>query len=455
MNQTTESPARVLIVTPDVLGPRMAGPAIRAFEIARALMNTVQVHLVSTVKCSIETTLFPTEYADEARLKDLVDAYDVLVFQGHTLSSFPWIVKSDIIIVADIYDPMQLEILEQGKDFEAAERLQHTLGTVEVLNAQLERADFMICASEKQRDLWIGQLAALCRVNPLTYDADPSLRSLIDIAPFGIQEIPPVKTGPGIKGNVPGISSTDKVIIWGGGIYNWFDPLTLVRAVAQLSKRRSDLRLFFLGAQHPNPHVPAMQMVTETMQLSEELGLTGTHVFFNKEWVEYEERGSYLLDADLGVSTHFEHVETSFSFRTRILDYLWANLPIVSTDGDTFAQLIQDHDLGVVVPPENVSALAAAIETVLYDADAHSRYVSNIAEFRETMRWSRTLRPLVKFCESPSHAADFNAGIVSPRENHRRHLRKRIRDLESSTTWKAAAPLRWVLSFWRRDNSQA
>ena len=444
MNNTGIAPTRVLVVTPDVLGEKMAGPAIRALEIAKALSGTTDVFLASTVGSTLEGYGFPVEFADEERLKALVATHDVLVFQGHVLSSFPWIVESDIIIVADIYDPMQLEILEQGKELPAEERLMHTLNTVEVLNVQLERADFMICASDKQRDLWIGQLSALCRINPLTYDADQSLRSLIDVVPFGVQESDPVQRGTGIRNNVPGITEDDKVIIWGGGIYNWFDPLTLIHAVAELAKTRSNLRLFFLGLQHPNPNVPAMHMATAAMQLSDDLGLTDKHVFFNKEWVKYEERASYLLDADLGVSTHFEHVETAFSFRTRILDYLWAGLPIVCTEGDTFARLVQEHDLGLVVPTEDVTALAESLETVLYNDEAKAGFRKNVAGFRESMKWSRVLKPLVAFCESPAHAADYKAGIVSPREAHRRQLRKRIEDFETSTTWKLAAPLRWL-----------
>ena len=54
-------------------------------------------------------------------------------------------------------------------------------------------------------------------------------------------------------------------------------------------------------------------------------------------WVPYDERADFLLDADLGVSTHLEHIETAYSFRTRVLDYWWAGLPVVATDGDTFA----------------------------------------------------------------------------------------------------------------------
>ena len=275
----------------------------------------------------------------------------------------------------------------------------------EVLNVQLELADFMLCASEKQRDFWLGQLSAVSRINPLVYDRDPSLRSLIDVAPFGISNTPATQSRHAIKGEVPGIELDDQVILWGGGVYNWFDPLTLIRAVATLVPRHPKLRLYFLGVKHPNPKVPAMRMAAETMRLAEELGLTDKHVFFNTEWVDYEDRVNYLLDADLGVSTHFEHVETAFRFRTRILDYLWAGLPIVSTEGDTFAEMIVTHNLGAVVPPEDTKALAAAIEKVLYAPD-REELRARVRSFGETLRWEHTLEALVAFCVAPRRAAD-------------------------------------------------
>ena len=40
----------------------------------------------------------------------------------------------------------------------------------DVLNEQLARGDFFLCASDKQRDFWLGQLAAVGRINPVTYD---------------------------------------------------------------------------------------------------------------------------------------------------------------------------------------------------------------------------------------------------------------------------------------------
>ena len=49
-------------------------------------------------------------------------------------------------------------------------------------------------------------------------------------------------------------------------------------------------------------------------------------VHFNYDWVPYAERARFLLDADLGVSAHFDTVETRFAFRTRLLDYFWVHL---------------------------------------------------------------------------------------------------------------------------------
>ena len=59
-----------------------------------------------------------------------------------------------------------------------------------VQNAQLDAGDFFICASEAQRDFWIGTLHSRGRINPRTYADDPTLRRLIDVVPFGLPDEP-------------------------------------------------------------------------------------------------------------------------------------------------------------------------------------------------------------------------------------------------------------------------
>jgi hypothetical protein len=122
--------------------------------------------------------------------------------------------------------------------------------------------------------------------------------------------------------------------------------------------------------------------------------------------VPYADRGGYLLDADAGVSTHHIHIETTFAFRTRILDYLWAGLPMVVTDGDGFADLVRDEELGVVVPGNDVAALKAALTEVLDPARA-AAYRANVARVRDAFAWPVVLEPLRRFVADPRHAADY------------------------------------------------
>lgn len=411
---------RILVVTGEPLGDRLAGPAIRAWEIAKALAPEHEVRLVSTAGARRAGEGFAVEYAAGTGLKEPTDWADVVVFQGFLLETAPGLKASDTVVVADVYDPMHLEQLEQAKDLGAEGRANALSVTTHALNEQLRRADFLMCASEKQRDFWLGALAAQGRVNPAVYDEDASLDNLISVVPFGIQDEAPVQRRHAIKGTVPGIGAEDKVILWGGGVYNWFDPLTLLRAVRLLADTHPDVRLYFLGMTHPNPGVPKMAMAQQTLDLAAELGLLGSHVFVNADWVPYDERADYLLDADVGVSTHFHHVETEYSFRTRILDYLWASLPVVATDGDTFGDLIREHGLGRAVPAEDVEALAAALEEMLYDDAAATSAREAVAAFAERYRWSRVLAPLVEFCRFPRRAADLAVPGAAPEPKRRR-----------------------------------
>ena len=398
---------KVLVLTGDVLQPKMAGPAIRAWHVARALAREHDVRLATTNRCRLEHPDFPVRQVDDRELGRLEAWADVIVFQGNLMRQHRALRRSKKVLVVDIYDPFHLEVLEQGRDLEPRDRLHVTRVATDVLNEQLMRGDYFLCASAKQRDFWLGQLAGVGRVNPLTYDVDESLDSLVTVVPFGVSDDPPEHTRPVLRGVVPGIGREDQIVLWGGGVYNWFDPLTLLRAVDKLRRRLPDVRVYFLGMRHPNPDVEEMRMAVDTVALADELGLTGSHVFFNDDWTDYEDRQNYLLEADVGVSTHLDHVETAFSFRTRILDYLWANLPIVATSGDALAEVIESSGIGLTVPAGDVDALEEALFRLLDDAELAASCRDALARVAPDYRWSKVLEPLLAFCRAPRRAPDL------------------------------------------------
>lgn len=410
---------RIVVATADTLTPRMAGPAIRAWNMAKALAREHEVRLVTKAHCDITHPDFETRGGVGPDEWVELEAWcDVIVFQGFLLHEVPALARSGKVIVADLYDPFHLEQLELFRHEPMDWRTNVIGDSVRVLNEQILRGDFFLCASDKQRDFWLGQLSAMQRVNPYVYDRDESLERLLAVVPFGVPDEPPERTGPGIRGVVPGIGEHDKVVIWGGGIYNWFDPLTLIRAIDRLRERVPTVRLYFMGTRHPNPDVAEMRVAWEARELARELGLLDTHVFFNDGWVPYDERQNHLLDADVGVTTHLDHVETAFSFRTRVLDYFWASLPVVSTGGDTLASLIERRGLGLTVPAGDVEALEEALHRLLTDEQLAAECRTHVEEVADEFRWSRVLGPLVEFCRRAERAPDALAHqpLVRPQE---------------------------------------
>ena len=411
--------SQILVITHEPLRKNLSGPGVRALEIGRALAGRHAVTIATPFppEISSDTCSF-VEYSFDrpAELRALAERSAVIVVQGFTLSQFPFLGELKVSIVVDLYCPFTIEHLEMVRSRQEGPPSSAELTTTEtdasdvlnVQNTQLALGDYFICASERQRDFWIGTLHTAGRINPQTYAADPTLRSLIDVVPFGLPDQPPPEHShepPVMKGVRNGIRASDHVLLWAGSILDWQDPQTLVRAVAAIAKRRTDIKLFFMGTRHPNPAVPPMRAVRESMALARDLGVLDTFVVFN-DWVPYADRWRYLIEADIGLSTHHDHLETALSFRTRMLDYLWAGVPIVCTAGDVFASLVTDRKLGIVVPPDDVEQLAAAIERLVDDRDERARCRARLLELAVEFHWQRVIAPLARFCDKPRLAPD-------------------------------------------------
>ncbi len=402
--------APVLLVTNDIIGPHMAGPGIRFWEFARVLSREMPVILA--VPPFVKMTGPPPQpdfaatvhlCADSTDLRRLAASARTIVTLGSVLTIYPFLAEQPAPLVIDAYDPFLLAGLVQRSHLPLAEQFAPHEGYRRSLNLQLRAADFILCADEKQRDYWLGALSALGRVNPHTLAADPTLRRLIDVVPFGLPDPPPTQDRPVLKGVVPGIGPDTKVILWAGGLWDWFDPLTAIDALALVLQERPDVALFFMGTQRPNPTAVPMQMVDAARSRSDALGLTDRHVFFN-DWVAYADRHNYLLEADVALSLHGESVESRFAFRTRFLDALWAGLPQVVSAGDVLSEAVARHNLGQVVAPGDVAGVAAALIAVL--DRPRSAYAPTMTALAAHFRWDHVAVPLAAFCRDPQSAPD-------------------------------------------------
>lgn len=390
----------ILINCLDEVNESMAGPAIRSWEFANNLSKNNNVVLLTPNETKLRSDKFTIVTKKKNVFAEQIKKADYLISQTIRPKIAKLAKKHNTKIIIDAYDPITIEALESEKSKEIG--LRTAINKILVLEQSLSFvfADHVICASEKQRDYWFGVLSAMNRLTPKSYDQDNSFRSLIDVVPFGLSKNTPQKAKSESLRDKFNLKSDDFVLLWGGGIWNWFDPLSLIKAVNLISKD-VPVKLVFMGIDHPNKNIKRMDMVDKAMSLSDKLGLTNKSVFFNEGWVPYKERQQYLLDADVGVSMHFDHLETRFSFRTRILDYIWASLPIIATEGDSFAELIEEKGLGMVVKYNNPRSISNAIKELHSNKDLYNTSKQNLNDLQKDFYWEKCVLPIEKMIQFP------------------------------------------------------
>jgi glycosyltransferase involved in cell wall biosynthesis len=393
---------RVLVVSGEPVGGAMAGPAIRALELARVLARHCQVTLAAPGPSRLADggpALLEATSQDFDLLLEAIRSHDVVVAQQLPPQLLRYVQKLPIRYVADLYNPLMIELLEALADADAPRERSLARRLSRGVLAQCAVADFVICASEKQRDLWLGGMGLTGLIDLDSYRRDRTYRANIDVVPFGLADRPPAHERPVLKGVWPGIGADDHVLIWGGGIWRWLDALTPMRAVERLAAEGRRVHLFFLGVERPGADAQVIpSSARHAVAYARERGLEGACVHFNHGWISYDERQSYLLEADLGVSAHHDHLESRFSFRTRVLDYLWAGLPMVLTRGDSMAELVERRGLGETVDPEDSDGFAAACAELLDDRELHARTARRARDVARSFRWDEAAGPLVDYC---------------------------------------------------------
>ena len=234
------SARRILVATGDTLRPAMAGPAIRAWQIARALSREHDVELVTTTSATISHPDFAVRKVSDHELRRARAAGATSsIFQGYLMFEHPSIADD-----------------QQGR---RRRHLRPVPPRAARAGARLGRG--RPPQRRAVRDRRAQRAARPRRLLPVRERASSATSGSASSPPWaGSTRSPTTPTrrlgdaGQGralrrerrsrrhahahvLKGVVPGIGADDKVILWGGGIYNWFDPLTLLRAVDKLRAR--------------------------------------------------------------------------------------------------------------------------------------------------------------------------------------------------------------------------
>lgn len=354
---------RVVVVTPDIVGSRMAGPGMRAHHFASRLATEFDTALVARHEGgAVGETRY--EAVDFAAANEAIEAAGILI--GQPSRELVRAAKRKRVIF-DLFDPVALELRElYGAKPTLRQRI-HLAAEEWRLGRALRRGARLITAFEGQTSYY----SRISRVSGSKWLA----------VPFGVERAPEAR----VRKDEP------PLLLWGGGVWAWLDPELAIEAVEEVNRRGIACRLAILGGARPAvaaAHEHARARLKAQAEASR-------YVTWIDSWIDYEQRWWWLHRAKIAIMLHRRTPEAGLSIRTRFFDAIGAAVPVIASDGGFAAELTRARQLGLVVEPESRESVVAAIISLLTDDDLYSAAVCHLTSTAEAYRWERVTEPLL------------------------------------------------------------
>jgi glycosyltransferase involved in cell wall biosynthesis len=391
---------KILVLCHDIVGKNMAGPGMRYMHIAEVLGKKFDVTLAvlnDTNKGADDIVVIGPSTDD---YKHHFDKADCIFAQWLSEPMIAYAKSKGKLLAFDLYAPVPIEYLaslEFSSEAAKAEKDDEFNVIIAMYNNYFAMGDVFTCSNERQRDFWTGYITANGAFRPSNFKQKQMLDNFL-ICPMGTS-VGPTPKELLLRKEIKGLKKDDFVIVWTGGIWDWFDGQVIVRAMAQI--KDPSVKLVFLGNKHPNSiYKEETAETTATRKLAGKLGLTNKTVFFLDGWIPYDKRTAYFMDSDAAIYADKESLETRFSHRTRVLDHFWMEIPTICSSGDYMSEIIAKYELGSVVEKRTPEAFAEAITALKSDHKQYARIKHNLHIHKKEFTWEKTLQPLVDYLSS-------------------------------------------------------
>jgi glycosyltransferase involved in cell wall biosynthesis len=150
-------------------------------------------------------------------------------------------------------------------------------------------------------------------------------------------------------------------VIFVGSFYAWHGVDLIIEAFAIAQRKVPNLRLCLIG-----------DGVTRAANArrANELGIAERVEF--PGWLAQEQVLAYLNESDIGVAP-YRWLEPFYFEPVKIMDYMAAGLAVIASNQGQICDLVVPGETGILVPPEDVSALAEALIDLSEDASFRHR----------------------------------------------------------------------------------
>lgn len=175
------------------------------------------------------------------------------------------------------------------------------------------------------------------------------------------------------------------IVLYQGGLQQGRGLELLIRAAAMVPRAW----FVFIGGG---------RLEAELKALTRDLGVEDRVRFIPT--VSLDELPLYTASADLGVqpieNTCLNHFTTDSN---KLFEYVIAGLPVVSSDLPEIRRVVRSYELGRLVRPGDMHALAAAIRELVENSDLRGRFSRNACLAAQTLNWEAQESALLELYE--------------------------------------------------------
>ncbi|MFC1698413.1 glycosyltransferase [Candidatus Omnitrophota bacterium] len=279
----------------------------------------------------------------------------------------------------------------------------------------LGRGDVFSTVSAPQRFALIGRLGSAGRLNKYTTGYE-----LINVIPCAVEE-----TGYRQKENIiraKHVNNDDFVVLWSGGYNTWADIETLFSSLELAMTKNKRIKFVSTGGA-----ISGQDQLTYAHFLKLIAGSKHKDRYIMLGWVPAADLASIYLESDLGINIDKFNYEVVLGSRHRLLDWMQAGLPILTTKPSELTQILDQGKMVFTFPSNNAEFLAQTMLKLTAEKQTLVEYAQRARDFvQRNFSYQLTTEPFRKWVKQPKHAPDKIAksrlsGPVGNLEDEFRH----------------------------------
>jgi glycosyltransferase involved in cell wall biosynthesis len=381
------------------------GGGLRCWGLAKSLSKAGH-----EVRLCIPNSYLPTQINHEANL--VIIPYDsptnlILEITGSSAVIYPAGAphisnlciensRSNTILIADAYVPIHVEVSSrQFEDQMINEEADfHSLSPFWL--RAISEAHVVLCASLEQQAYYLGILAGVGRLSPITY-----ARIVILVVPFGY--FPGTQIERPQEPQIRTRNRSTLKILWYGGFYPWFDTEKFADLLSKLDAAltiETDLDYTVQVTGAVNPFVQDKNFELHTKKQISRLA-TNPKVSFSP-WLPFDQRHKSFRDMDLVICLTSDGYENQLAWRTRYLDFIEYSIPLFTNSEDPLAKKITDNRAGWQISSQDMDSFSNKLLQIIRNPDQTEQAKKNYMNLKNSFTWDLATAPLIETLQGES-----------------------------------------------------